>query len=313
MAQIAVTTLSLSNLSRAHWVARGLLVFSLTSALVAVYYATTQQRTMGRLLTAKQVRSWIRGGTVSENLRIIPGLEAIFSQLAPITGFPMRAPWFGQFRSGVLSTVLFGSRPIFPRQDPEELDIGTLPIDDSKILEHTIIRRCFAPSVTSVITLSAPQMVLTASLGAFIIALGIYLGFTWTRGLDAEASIHDSRNVFIMYTVGLGVCITVYSISSLIQDQDVRSEHNILKDYLDDYIQKHPRATWAVLLEKAREVPISRPMANANPLRAAKPVPGEPTPSKPASPTQTAAQMSPPPRTPSRESAQADSGAARPM
>lgn len=62
MAQIAVTALSLSDLSRSHWVARGFLVFSLTAALMAVYYATTQQRTMGRLLTVRQVRQWIRGG-----------------------------------------------------------------------------------------------------------------------------------------------------------------------------------------------------------------------------------------------------------
>ena len=280
MAQIAVTALSLGNLSRSHRVARGFLVFSLTSALMAVYYTTTQQRTMGRLLTAKQVRMWIRGGTVSENLRIVPGLDAILSLLGATTGIRMLENWLGQFRSGVLSTVLFESGSTFRCQDSEELYVRTIPIQDPKTLEYTIIRRCFTPSVASVITLSAPQMVLTASLVAFVIALGIYLGFTWTRELDAEAGIYDSRNVFIMYTVGLGVCISVYSISSLIQDQDVRSEHNILKDYLHDYIQKHPQIlpTYAGMPEEVREVPISRPIANANPLRAAEPAPAETAP-----------------------------------
>lgn len=47
MAQIAINTLSLSGLSQTHWVAKGLLVFSLTSALMAVYYATTQHRALG--------------------------------------------------------------------------------------------------------------------------------------------------------------------------------------------------------------------------------------------------------------------------
>src|SRR5271155_218953 len=61
VAQISVTALSLDNLSQTHWIARAFLVFSVISSLMAVYYATTQQRTMGRLLQPTQVRGWIRG------------------------------------------------------------------------------------------------------------------------------------------------------------------------------------------------------------------------------------------------------------
>jgi hypothetical protein len=55
VAQIAITGLSLNFLSQTHWVARTCFVLSLTFALMAVYYSTTQQRTLGRLLKAKGV------------------------------------------------------------------------------------------------------------------------------------------------------------------------------------------------------------------------------------------------------------------
>ncbi|ERF75575.1 hypothetical protein EPUS_04555 [Endocarpon pusillum Z07020] len=94
-------------------------------------------------------------------------------------------------------------------------------------------------------------MLLTTSLVALIIALGIYLGFTWTRGLDTDAGLHDSRNVFIMYAVGLTVCILVYSISGLIQDGDTRTEYDILEDHLHDYVLPNPAIVqnWGVKAE----------------------------------------------------------------
>ncbi|CZS93649.1 uncharacterized protein RAG0_03831 [Rhynchosporium agropyri] len=55
VAQIAITCLSLDNLSHTHWIVKAFFVFSITSSLIAVYYASTQQRVMGRLLQAKQV------------------------------------------------------------------------------------------------------------------------------------------------------------------------------------------------------------------------------------------------------------------
>jgi hypothetical protein len=78
-----------------------------------------------------------------------------------------------------------------------------------------IIESCFTPSEASVITISAPQMLLSASLLMLLIALGIYLGFLWTRSLDQSAGINDSRSVFITYVVGLAVSGFVYSISQL--------------------------------------------------------------------------------------------------
>ncbi|CAI6332924.1 unnamed protein product [Periconia digitata] len=61
VAQIAMTGFSLEHLSETHCSARAFLLFSVVSSLMAVYYATTQQRIVGRLLRPKKIRGWIRG------------------------------------------------------------------------------------------------------------------------------------------------------------------------------------------------------------------------------------------------------------
>ncbi|ELR07678.1 hypothetical protein VC83_03727 [Pseudogymnoascus destructans] len=82
VAQIAITGLSLDSLSQTHWVARGAFVLILTSSLMAVYYATTQQRMLGRLLQAEQVGLWIRGGNrVTDTARLVPSLDEIVQML----------------------------------------------------------------------------------------------------------------------------------------------------------------------------------------------------------------------------------------
>lgn len=78
-------------------------------------------------------------------------------------------------------------------------------------------QQILAPAPSSVLTVSAPGMLLSASLNFLLIGLGIYFGFTWTRGLDTSASPSDSRNVFIIFIVGLLVCSGVYTLSGIVQ------------------------------------------------------------------------------------------------
>ncbi|KIM98299.1 hypothetical protein OIDMADRAFT_90904, partial [Oidiodendron maius Zn] len=191
VAQIAITGLSLNNLSQTHWIVKASFVFSLTSSLIAVYYATTQQRVMGRLLQAKQVRGWIRG-----RLPVQKG-DSLW-QLKISSKF---------------------------RCDPA--DYRPITSDPAKIL-FEIRDQCFTPSVASVITISAPQILLSASLFALLLALGMYFGFVWTRNLDADAGKDSSRNLLIFYLITLTLCFVVYSVSRLIQDDDARSEGVIL-------------------------------------------------------------------------------------
>ncbi|KAF2846728.1 hypothetical protein T440DRAFT_405063 [Plenodomus tracheiphilus IPT5] len=168
IAQIAITALSLNDLSRTHWVARAAFTLSLVSATMSVYYATRQYRSLGRCLHPEEVRDWIKGKHRKEN--------------------------------------------------------SASSSESSKYQD-------MLPSPASVLTVSAPNMLLSASLHSFLIGLGIYFGYTWTRNLDADAGVHGSRAVFITYLIGLIVCYGIFGLSSLVvAGQSYQSEKSLLHD-----------------------------------------------------------------------------------
>ncbi|MCJ1470044.1 hypothetical protein MMC07_008689 [Pseudocyphellaria aurata] len=80
----------------------------------------------------------------------------------------------------------------------------------------------FMPHPSSVITISAPQLLLSASLYSFLIGLGVYVSFVWRRQLDPNAGFNDSRNIFITYIISIAVCQIIYSLSSATQDSEYR-------------------------------------------------------------------------------------------
>ena len=217
---------------------------------MAVYYATTQQRTLGRLLTAKDVRLWIRGGNRrAQTGRIVPTLEEVVRRLP----FDVLPQWLnpnslqalilrsGSYASAFTLIARALTRPFsdFSSADPNDYAPDLSRTDDIK---SDVIYRCFTPSAASVITISAPQMMLTSSLVMLLVALAIYFGFIWNRNLDTNAGNNDSRKVFITYVVGLGVAWLVYTISQLYQDDDKRSERQIVEGYLEEYLADHPEA-----------------------------------------------------------------------
>ncbi|CAN9365901.1 unnamed protein product [Alternaria alternata] len=142
VAQIAITALSLTDLSNTHWVARASFTFSLVSAIMAVYYATNQDD----------------------------------------------------------ATLLHTSTSTIPAFS------------------------CFR------VTVSAPNMLLSASLNAFLVGLGVYFGYVWTRNLDESAGSSASRAVFIVYVIGLALCYVIYAMSDLVAaDQSQISEWNFIR------------------------------------------------------------------------------------
>ncbi|KAH8744283.1 hypothetical protein F5882DRAFT_455077 [Hyaloscypha sp. PMI_1271] len=192
VAQIAITGFSLNFLSQTHWVARALLMFSLTASLMAV-------------------RKWIRG-------RVYEKLELS------------------------LTEMFEGRRNL--SCDPDKL-IPSLHLTEPEP-RLSILKYCFRPGIASVLSVSAPQALLSASLISLLIAFGIYLGFTWTRSLDTNASGSDSRNVFIFYITTLFICFLVYSLSSLAQNEDRISEYSVMEKSLDKWLQhnEHVVRSW---------------------------------------------------------------------
>ncbi|KAH8768849.1 hypothetical protein F5883DRAFT_63347 [Diaporthe sp. PMI_573] len=184
LAQIAITALSLSNLSQAHWTARGFFTFSLVSSIISVYYASQQHRVLSRFLSSEEIRAWMRRKSEQEeNKRWMPTKRA-------------------------------------SKSDP---DIDILP------------------SITSVLTYSAPNALLSASVCAFLVGLGIYLGFVWTNDLDQSASPSDSRAVFVTYIVSVSVCYSLYSLSDTVAiGQNDNSDVIFLQDLKKD---QEPRDT----------------------------------------------------------------------
>ncbi|KAH6721666.1 hypothetical protein BKA61DRAFT_591128 [Leptodontidium sp. MPI-SDFR-AT-0119] len=202
VAQIAITGLSLDNLSQTHWIVKASFVFSIISSLIAVYYASTQQRVMGRLLQAKQVRGWIRGRVPAQRGDSLWQIKRSH-----------------KFRGDPTDYITLAS------------SAGNLSPD--------IVEQCFTPSVASVITMSAPQILLSASLLSLLLALGMYFGFVWTRHLDVDAGKDGGGNVLIFYLITLTLCFAVYSVSRLIQDDDIRTERTILLEYAGDFLEKY--------------------------------------------------------------------------
>ena len=209
---------------------------------MAVYYATTQQRAIGRLLRAVQIRNWIRGGNKAfdvPTLLLSPFLSQSHGGRTLYQDGEQNRKLSRQ--RNLLNRLIFLYGPQRNPSDPDEFDPRPL---DKLYIKEAIIRQCFLPSIASVITISAPQMLLSSSLFALLIGFGIYIGFTWTKDLDIDAGRDDSRNVFITYATTLGVSLAVYSISMLIQERDTRVESEILEDYLKGYVQSHTLLRW---------------------------------------------------------------------
>ena len=106
---------------------------------------------------------------------------------------------------------------------------------------QALARSSFTPSLYAVLTISAPQWLLSASLISLLVAFGTYLGFVWTHKLDKNVDPNDSRNVFVTYLTALGASFFAYSLSNLrgILDStsDFREEHILVLRAAETWIR----------------------------------------------------------------------------
>lgn len=193
VAQISISAYSLSDTNQTHWVSRGFCIFSLVTSLMAVYYATTLHRIMGRQLEPSYVRAWIRG---------------------------FRRPY------GAMTDR---------KADPHRLEFESW--NSTLDLVGALIDRSFRPAYASVITLSAPQVLLSTSLFGLLLGIGVYLGFMWTQHVDEVFGGLDSRNIWIVYLVTAVVCVIVYSTSRLITDDEAHNEFTIMSGYCSKWLE----------------------------------------------------------------------------
>ena len=85
------------------------------------------------------------------------------------------------------------------------------------------------PSFRAVFVISRPGTLLADALAAYVIGLGVYLGFVWRKNLGTdknlgteptEATKRDSMNVFIVFMLSLGFCLVLYLLSLWMVERD---------------------------------------------------------------------------------------------
>ena len=67
-------------------------------------------------------------------------------------------------------------------------------------------------SSAALLIISAPFKMVRFSIFAFLAGLGVYQGVTWTKSLDTVAANNDSRDVFIVFVVGIVFCYGFFSV-----------------------------------------------------------------------------------------------------
>jgi hypothetical protein len=200
---------------------------------MAVFYASRQQRTMGRLLTARQVRRWIRGGGAYLEQGHSPLLHWAQKRMEGAIKHNTTAV-------NSLSVMRSLNRQSLLR-DPDELKLDSSMWSNAepRILKRYIIYSCFLPAETSVITLSAQQLLLNLSLLTLLLALFLYLESTWWNELD-DGGVSSALDIFIGYIMAVLFCFLVYSITSFTRTVDVRNELGIIDGYLQECVTEHP-------------------------------------------------------------------------
>jgi hypothetical protein len=173
----------------------------MAASLMAVYYAVQQQRVLGRLLEPEQVRRWIRG---------------------PVWAESQRTQWKKKSK-----------RNLACEPDAFHPDDGASEDD----LRLSMMQRCYKPAVSSVLTVSAPHLLLSTSILGLLLSMAIYLGFVWTKDLDEKvAGKHDSRNVFILFIASWGVCWLVYALSDAAEEEDLPLEYGVLQQNVNAWL-----------------------------------------------------------------------------
>lgn len=213
--------MSLPNLSQSHWVARAFFVTSLISGCFSVYFSCRAQKSVGALYDPSELKNWLTRRNsvplsvwgIRKRLKQLEKLENISNKTG--TGFSLG----------------------------DEVEKGLL--EDFNHLQEW--QR--SSSLWSAFILQAPFSYMQLSLGSFVLGLGIYLGFVWTRDLDQGAGPNDSRKIFVVFILVVVFCIYFYVTPALYKEIEVLPVKR-WKDYQDRlsdfaarqgaYVKGHP-------------------------------------------------------------------------
>jgi hypothetical protein len=183
IAQVAITALSLESLSQANWTAKAAFVASLVTGCLSVYFACTIQQQLNQLSTTAQMRMWLSKANPKQGERRDRREGRDES----------KSSWAND-----MSRLYNYLADVFWKLQNTEL--------------ATEIERERVPSVNVALMLTTPTQLLTFSLSAFLVGLGVYLGFIWSHNLDPETGKRGSGYVLIVYVAFTVLALMTYYI-----------------------------------------------------------------------------------------------------
>jgi hypothetical protein len=145
-----------------------------------------------------------------------------------------RALWVVSMLSAFLSVLLVCKQQRF---------IGRVIIDEQKYKNNSKYERKFKekmgecadkvriPRLSVVFLLCVSKTFLDYAIGAYVLGLGVYLGFVWHNSLDVDTGRYDSRNIFIVFLIYTCFCIFIlFLVGAPYQWEECRKEFDKIKN-----------------------------------------------------------------------------------
>lgn len=196
IAQVAISALSLDRVAQTHWTAQAAFVTSLVSGALSVYYACVVQQTAGSLIKPDELKDWLCGSRTSDT-----ALQTTIQRRA--------------------REIRLGSRAMMTRDEVKEL----LELATTEQGSHKLI-----PSVTSALMLVAPGRMLNISVAAFLLGLGIYLGFACSNQFLSDGGPNASLAVLLFYVITAVLGLLVLYIPFGLKGIDMVSRQRSMRD-----------------------------------------------------------------------------------
>jgi len=206
MAQVALTSMVLPVLSQMHWIVSATFVLSLVAGVASVYFAVISQKIVGSLLSPGDLRDWL-SIPIEHEVPLLMGHLENHTQLRNIK----------RMREESSS-----------RLEPK-MPAGLENIQAGGLVTSLVPRET---SVSAVLVLGSSSILLGMSLSAFLLAMGLYLLFVWTKNLEPLATQYDFRNVVIFFIVAAVLMLLFFAIPLGIKRNEVVKEelyNNVLQ------------------------------------------------------------------------------------
>lgn len=184
MAQVAITAMSLEDMSSVHWIAKAAFVVSLAAGALSVFFACILQQRISSLFGLSDIKDWM----------IKPAnLEAL------------------KFANHILDArpVRNANQPISEEEPWQELE--------NQITQIVKESRWVQASFNTALMIKVPALLLHWSVVAFLVGLGVYLGSFWDKSLGAAPSRGDSLGILVAYIIATAFGLLIFYVPTILK------------------------------------------------------------------------------------------------